>query len=248
MTDTLGIRYTPSGYPLLLPGDDGDALVDALVKDDYPEEFCLSERFEPEFIAALMAAGFLVMSSRWPVGGYLLLPKMHRERAVLDFPALHESRSVRRRLGRYELRPDADFQRILERCVAVHGEEWLTPPLQSALLDLRRIGTAGADRAAASVRPLSFGLYRDGRLVAGEFGVSSGGVYTSYSGYRDEDSAGTAQLILTGRALRDAGYAFWDLGMPLDYKARLGARSLDRETFISRFRSARLIRPRFPEY
>jgi len=246
MTDTFGIRYTPSGYPLLLPGDDGDALADALVKDDYPEEFCLSEHFDLGFIAALMAAGFLVMSSRWMAGAYLLLPKMHRERAVLDFPALHESQSARRCLGRYELRTDADFPQILERCAAVHGEDWLTSPLRDALLDLRQTGSTEA-RTETGVRPLSFGLYRGGRLVAGEFGVSSGGVYTSYSGYRDEDSAGTVQLILTGRALRGAGYAFWDLGMPMQYKERLGARSVDRGKFISRFRSARSLRPRFPD-
>jgi Leu/Phe-tRNA-protein transferase len=63
-------------------------------------------------------------------------------------------------------------------------------------------------------------------------------VYTSYSGYRDEDSAGTVQMLLTGRYLRDRGFAFWDLGMPLDYKDRLGAKNLSPEEFVELFRSA----------
>jgi Leu/Phe-tRNA-protein transferase len=88
------------------------------------------------------------------------------------------------------------------------------------------------------VRPVSFGLYRDGELAAGEFGVVAGRVYTSYSGYRDEDSAGTVQMILTGRYLRDAGFAFWDLGMPLGYKDRLGARNISPGLFVELFRQA----------
>jgi Leu/Phe-tRNA-protein transferase len=88
------------------------------------------------------------------------------------------------------------------------------------------------------VKPAAFGLYRDGELVAGEFGVVSGRVYTSYSGYKDEDSAGTVQLALTGRYLRDTGFAFWDLGMPLDYKDRLGARNISPRLFVELFRKA----------
>jgi Leu/Phe-tRNA-protein transferase len=65
-----------------------------------------------------------------------------------------------------------------------------------------------------------------------------GRVYTSYSGYRDEDSAGTVQLVLTGRWLRDQGFDFWDLGMPLDYKDRLGAINMEPGDFVPRYRKA----------
>jgi Leu/Phe-tRNA-protein transferase len=85
---------------------------------------------------------------------------------------------------------------------------------------------------------VAFGLYREGRLVAGEFGVAAGRVYTSYSGYRDEDSAGTVQMILAGRLLQDLGFAFWDLGMLLPYKERLGAQALERRRFLELFREA----------
>ncbi len=241
------LRYTSAGYLFLLPEDDADHMADALISAAYPEEFCLSVHFEPPFIAALMAAGFLVMSSQYDPERTLLLPKMHLRRAVLDFKDLHESQTARRRLGRYELRPQADFPRILERCTSVHGEDWLTPPLRASLLDLWQSTREVAGPRSVAACPLSFGLYRDGHLVAGEFGVSAGGVYTSYSGYRDENSAGTVQLILTARSLQAAGYSFWDLGMPMGYKEGLGARTLDRAGFIARFRSARTVQPRFPE-
>jgi Leu/Phe-tRNA-protein transferase len=278
------LRYTQSGFIFISAEDDPGEIVDAMLQSNYAEEFCLALDFDPGFIADLMAAGFLVMSARIDNEAgeeprYIVLPKLHLERSVLFFPGLHETKTVRRLLKRYELRFDgpplfpagpgmagdtakngasgaeapaahADFGRILERCVQIHGGDWLTPPLLEDLWELRR--TAGGNglkekwispyarrrRSRRTVRPVSFGLYRDGELVAGEFGTVIGRVYTSYSGYRDEDSAGTAQLVLTGRYLRDAGYAFWDLGMPMDYKDRLGAVNVDPRRFVALYRGA----------
>jgi Leu/Phe-tRNA-protein transferase len=70
-------------------------------------------------------------------------------------------------------------------------------------------------------------------------GPGNPGIYTSYSGYTDEDSAGTVQMALTGRWLRDQGFAFWDLGMPLEYKDRLGAVNLDSRQFVELWRRGR---------
>jgi leucyl/phenylalanyl-tRNA--protein transferase len=225
------------------PGDDPDTVVDALVAAGYEEELCLSPSLDPDFVSSLMAAGFLVMSFKIPeIGRAVLLPKLHRHRSVVDFADLHESRSVRRLLGRYELRFDEAFDEVVAGCVATHGDDWLTDELIDAMRTIRAAGPS--DGGGPQPRPVSFALYREGRLVAGEFGVAVGGVYTSYSGYRTEDSAGSVQLALTGRYLRERGCAFWDLGMPLEYKARLGARDLETAGFVSRFRDARSILPR----
>jgi Leu/Phe-tRNA-protein transferase len=221
----------------------------------YNEEFCLAVDFRTEFIAALMKAGFLVMSAFLAgepetEGRYILLPKLHLERSVLFFPDLRVKKSIRGKLSRYELRvdgrpaeelksmedlfslplsPASDFDFILERCVAVHDDEWLTAPLRAALRDIR-------EQPWLPARPLSFGLYRDGTLCAGEFGVLAGRVYTSYSGYYDEDNAGSVQMILTARRLEKLGAPFWDLGMPLDYKTGLGAQTIDPFQFVELFR------------
>jgi len=259
---------------LILPEHDPEAVVDALVAAGYREEFCLSPSFDPPFVAALARAGFLVMSARLPGDGRaILLPKIHVERSILDFSDLHESRSALRLLPRYELRFDADFDAVLDACVETHGDDWLTAELVAVLRGLRAagdapagdapaaragIGRADAGRAGAAlppgtaraasaaplVRVVSFALHRAGRLVAGEFGTIVGGVYTSYSGFRAESSAGTVQLILTGRFLRDAGFAFWDLGMPLPYKVSLGSRTVDTAAFVERFRKGRELSPR----
>jgi len=197
-----------------------------------------------------MAAGFLVMSTGFgnaddedaeasresaspePEEQYILLPKLHLTRSALFFDNLHIKKSVRRYLDRYELRPDADFELIVNRCQEIHGDDWLTAPLVAAIGNIRQNRLHG-------VYPMSFALYRNDKLVAGEFGVKAGKVYTSYSGYYDESNAGTVQLILTTRWLRENGFAFFDLGMPMDYKTALGATDISPEEFIALFRAAR---------
>lgn len=250
------LRYTEWGDIFISPKDDPRRIVDAMLYTNYSEEFCLALDFGPVFIANLMAAGFLVMSARFAAvpgdrtenpgeGRYLLLPKLHLTRSVLFFPDVRETKTARRLLKRYELRFDTDFDHVLKRCVEVHGDDWLTPPLLESIRAIRRgylplnhDGTGAAAAVYPPVRPVSFGLYRDGEPVAGEFGIITGKVYTSYSGYRDEDSAGTVQMVLTGRFLREAGFAFWDLGMPLPYKDRLGAVNVDPARFVELFRKA----------
>jgi len=244
------LRFTETGFLVIMPRDNPDRIVDAMLETGYNEEFCVSLDFSPDFIARLMAAGFLVMSvkidntgdegagaagesaSSEPDEQYILLPKLHLIRSALFFDNLHIKKSVKRYLDRYELRPDADFDFIVNRCREIHGEDWLTVPLVSAVRHIRQNKLHG-------VYPTSFALYRNDKLVAGEFGVKVGKVYTSYSGYYDESNAGTVQLILATRWLREHGFSFFDLGMPLDYKTALGATDISPENFVALFREAR---------
>ncbi|MCL2318927.1 MAG: leucyl/phenylalanyl-tRNA--protein transferase family protein [Treponema sp.] len=255
------LRYLPSGYIFIHPDDDCDGVVDAMLETGYSEEFCLARDFEEGFIGRLMEAGFLVMSAELkddeesddsgpdgeansggaePAGTepfFILLPKLHLIRSALFFPELHIKKSIRPFLGRYELRVNADFDYILDRCVQIHGADWLTPPLTDILKRLHRISSLHPGHLRA--RPVSFGVYRDGKLRAGEIGVVMGRVYTSYSGYYEEDNAGTVQIILMAQWLDQAGFDFLDLGMPLDYKTQLGARDITPHRFVKLFRQAR---------
>jgi Leu/Phe-tRNA-protein transferase len=196
------LRYTLSGHIFIGPEDDCDAVARLLPVVDYNEDFCIARDFDPPFIARLMAAGFLVMSAVLPGEKpndpeiTILFPKHHLIRSCLFFPELHIKKSIRSGLSRYELRFDADFDRILDKCLETHGDDWLTPPLVAAIRDIR-------GGPCLPARPVSFGLYREGNLVAGEFGIvtgkAGGRVYTSYSGYTEESNAGTVQIILTAK-------------------------------------------------
>jgi Leu/Phe-tRNA-protein transferase len=236
----LYLRYTADGFLVIQPQDDPHRIVDAMLGTGYNEEFCLSLDFAPDFIARLMDAGFLVMSTRLSHADtadstgddFILLPKLHLTRSVLFFDDLHVKKSIKRHLSRFELCFDTDFDSIVDRCIEVHDDDWLTQPLIAAIRYIRQHKTRG-------IYPASFALYRGGKLVAGEFGIISGKVYTSYSGYYDESNAGTVQLVLAARYLQEHGFAFFDLGMPLEYKTDLGAVNVTPAEFVTLFRSAR---------
>jgi Leu/Phe-tRNA-protein transferase len=237
------LRYTRSGHLFISPEDDCRAIVDAMLMTGYSEEFCIADDFSPEFTARLMEAGFLVMSAKFDSEDedfYLLLPKLHLERSALFFENLHIKKSIRRLLKNYELKPDIDFDRIVDICVEKHGPDWLTPPLVECIKKIRRDSPEGEKEQLSptdAAYPTSFALYRDGKLAAGEFGIVCGKVYTSYSGFYEEDNAGTVQLVLTTRYLQERGFLFFDLGMPMDYKTDLGAVNLSPEEFVSLFRA-----------
>jgi len=237
------MKISTTGHVLLEPGDDPDLAVDQLITNDYPDDFCFSPVMDSAFVSRLMASGFLVMSTRIQTAGLgdrtILLPKLHVERLVLRPEEFHEPRSVKRVLGRYELRPYVDFNEILHACVQTHGDDWLTPELCDILSELNGTPRIDPKKGTPEALPVSFGLYREGTLVAGEIGIMVGRAYTSYSGFRFENSAGSVQLVLTGRFLKEAGFPLWDLGMPIAYKERLGARTVERVEFISLFRAAR---------
>jgi len=250
------LKYTLSGYIYISQDDDCHETVDAMLATDYDGDFCIAEGFNIEFIIRLMEAGFLVMSINIAEKGsdpyYILLPKLHLVRSALFFENLHIKKSVRRLLSRYELKADAEFDCIIDRCVEKHGSDWLTPPLVDCIKEIRQNTiikqiSSPSDNSSllrpfdstlnfSSPYPASFALYRDGKLTAGEFGIVCGKIYTSYSGFYEEDNAGTVQLILTTQFLKEHGFSFFDMGMPLDYKTDLGAVDINPREFVNLFR------------
>ena len=221
------LKVFPQGHVFLDPADDCRTAAQILEHIGYAEDFCLAVDFDPLFTARMMEAGFLVMSCMLE-DKYILLPKHHLVRSCLFFPELHIKKSIKQYMGKYELYFDRDFDIILDNCIRIHGDEWLTSPLVNTIREIR----SGTNMP---VKPVSFALYRNEKLAAGEFGIIAGRVYTSYSGYFEENNAGTVQMIKTAQYLEKSGFSFWDLGMPLDYKLTIGAREISRKEFLGLF-------------
>jgi Leu/Phe-tRNA-protein transferase len=237
--------------------DDPEAVVDYMLRTNYSEEFCYAVESSPDFVARLARAGFLVMSAKLTLaaelgtgldegleGGenscYILTPKLHITRDVLFFDKLHVTKTTRRiiRRGIYRLRFNTCYEHVVQRCIEKHGSGWLTTPLCCALEALHTVPRQVGGRL---VQAVSFELFRrDGEggetLAAGEFGTLVGKLYTSYSGYTDEDSAGDVQMALTAAALTAHGAPFWDLGMPLPYKEAMGCSTVDTRSFVQLWR------------
>jgi Leu/Phe-tRNA-protein transferase len=219
-----------------MPPENGDALADWL-EAVYPDEFCASLSFDPGFVDELCASGFIPMAVRDEDAGEVLIPKLHTIRSVLDPREVIVTRTSRRTSSRYNFDLDRHFEEVLGSCLGTHGDDWLRPPLLECWSELF------ATRSRRRCRFSSMELYADGRLVAGEIGVFAGGCYTSLTGFRRESGSGTVQLVAAARYLEAVGVRLWDLGMPLDYKAGLGAHNVSRAEFLSLFRAARAAAP-----
>jgi len=128
----------------------------------------------------------------------------------------HIPKSVFRKLHKYELRVDTDFDLIVDKCSKIHGEDWLFENTRNLFKKLYR-------GSYPYFYFISFALYSDNELKAGEFGCVIGDMYISYSGYYEESGAGTVQLIKMFQCLKESGFKCCNLFAGGDYKYKLGA-------------------------
>jgi len=193
------LSYSGVGYPYIMPPENGDLLADWL-EASYPDEFCVSMSFEPDFVDELCASGFIPMAVRAEEGVEILIPKLHVIRSVLRPSEVLVTKTARRESSRYVFRLDSRFDEVLDACIAIHGQDWLRPPLMDCWREL--FSTRDTRRSRFSSMELYFadeGDSSDAHLVAGEIGVFVGGAYTSLTGFKTESGSGTVQLAAAGR-------------------------------------------------
>jgi Leu/Phe-tRNA-protein transferase len=208
---------------LYYPGEDAEKIVGIFTDNEKAEAV--------EFAVTIIKNGFYLCVQD-DLQDILISPMYFRERAILFFDRLHTGKTILRHLKnygeRYELRVDTDFDSIVDNCAKQHGTALLT----SSFVECVR----GMQGKSYETRPVSFSLYLDKKLVAGDIGIQTGRIYTSYTGYHDLPSSGTVQLILMSRWLEQNAFAFLDLGPGLsDYKKRLGAVGMEHTVFKQLF-------------
>lgn len=215
------------------------------------DDFFVSTHFSPMLISQLMAEGFLpIATPRY------LVPKLHRQRMVI-YPIIdpktndiqvHTSKSTKKKCRRFSLTLQKDFHGVIRGCHTQHGVGWLYPPIVNAFATLHKatcendgiMVRLGSDGESVTLRFITTEIWNDKHeLVGGEIGYSVGTIYTSLSGFASEDSAGSVQLAALGHLLAHQKYEIWDLGMGLEYKKRLGAKEMDRVTFVDVVKSLR---------
>jgi len=218
------------------------ALIDSLpsrMKDD----FCWSLCFRRQFYSDCCFQGLLPICSELTSDLYILLPKLHVLRCVLKFDQLHVSKRIKRKFSKFRLTVNSSFDKVMAGCIAQHGEAWLYPPMRKLLTSMHQKSDD------FPVKVISFELWDSSDvLCAGELGCVVGAVYTSFTGFhaKEIDSAGTVQLLKTGMHLEKVGFSFWDLGQSCEYKAKVGAKDVPRQEFLTMFRTARnLPRPNY---
>lgn len=246
-------NYNLNGNIIVDDNDNPDEIIDKIIGNNaYDElETGIGLTFSQKFIGDLMFSGFYITSdilnreTLWfdfddsdeIEFEYFPLLNIWKTQTVLFFDNLHISKTINRILKNYELRINCDFTNVLNKIIENHGDIWITPPLKETLIKL--------NKSDYKAKAISFEVYKNGELQAGEVGVKTGKIYTSYSGFYSESSAGSVQLALMLNYLKDNNYEFCNFGTDDSernnaYKKKLGATYIDRSDFIKLWREGRI--------
>jgi leucyl/phenylalanyl-tRNA--protein transferase len=123
-----------------------------------------------------------------------------QHRGILPLKGLHLSRSLRKRLLRwdYQVRTDLAFAQVIEGC-AERPETWINAELSDLYRALHHAGYAH-----------SLEIWRGEVLLGGVFGVSLGGAFFGESMFsRERDASKLALVWLMDRLVR-AGFVLFD--------------------------------------
>jgi leucyl/phenylalanyl-tRNA---protein transferase len=188
-------------------------------------------------VGADLAPGTLVDAYRrgifpWPHPGVPLPWFSPDPRGVLELDEVHVSRSLRQRLRRsgWTTTVDTAFGAVVEACAEDRGEvgTWISPAMARAYVRLHELGWAH-----------SLEVWDGAELVGGLYGVQLGGVFTGESMFNRRSDASKVALLDLAVRFHAAGGRLLDVQLTTEHLCRLGARDLDRASFLHVLRAAR---------
>ena len=234
-----------------------DLLVSALLKmENYDNDFWfMSSSFDINLIEKLIENGFIILGGKNYINKYnkkwmwdkkfnskkyfssmfMIFAMIYNKYQVLCLNNVYEPKNALRLLDKYELKINTDFDKVIDKCSEIHGEGWLTKKMRNCFKKLYRINN---DR----FKFISFSLYRNNQLKAGEFGCIIGKMYFSYSGYHEESGSGIIQLIKMFRYLKNTGIDFCNFFGASEhggdkYKYKFGVKDISREEYFELLKS-----------
>jgi leucyl/phenylalanyl-tRNA--protein transferase len=149
-------------------------------------------------------------------------------RLVLLPTELHVSHSLAKTLrkGRFELRVDSAFERVIRACGRVarpgQGGTWITADMIDAYCSLHDLGFAH-----------SVETWEQGELVGGLYGVSLGAGFFGESMFSLRPDASKVALVHLVERLREWRFSFVDCQMHTQHLENFGAREWSRAEFLA---------------
>lgn len=169
----------------------------------------------------------------WPHENVPLLWFCPDPRFVLETGRARIGRSLRKELrrGRFEVRADTAFERVMRACAEVPrpGQDgtWITDEMVRAYLRLHRLGLAH-----------SFEAWEGEALAGGLYGVSLGAAYFGESMFADRPDASKVAFVRAVAFLAGRGVGLVDAQVRTEHLLRLGAHEIPRREFLARLSRA----------
>ena len=148
-------------------------------------------------------------------------------RMVLEPGRLHVPRSLRKTLrhGRYAVRLDTAFERVIRGCAEARRPEdvgtWITADMREAYLRLHQLGFAHSAEA-----------WEGDGLAGGLYGVSLGGCFFGESMFSLRPDASKVAFVALVRQLLRWGFDLVDCQISTPHLERFGAVEWPREQFL----------------
>lgn len=180
----------------------------------------------PEVLLRGYAAGIFPMAeSRGRREVFWLDP---RRRGILPLDKFHISRSLRRRILRwdYQIRTNSDFRGVVAGC-ADRDETWISQPILDAYIALHERGFAH-----------SLEVWQGGELVGGVYGVTLGAAFFGESMFSRRTDASKLALAYLVDRLRLGGFMLFDTQFLTPHLASLGAIEVSRAEYRRRLAAA----------
>ena len=139
------------------------------------------------------------------------------KRGILPIDRFHLPRSLLRKLrrGRFEVRCDTAFERVIRECAAPAGdrpETWINEEIIALYSELFEMGRAH-----------SVECWLGERLVGGLYGVTLGAAFFGESMFSRETDASKIALAHLIARLRKGGFRLLDVQFVTDHLSRFGA-------------------------
>ena len=146
-------------------------------------------------------------------------------RAIIPLDGLRVSRSLRQSCGRYEIRVDTAFRRVVQACAdpaRPHG--WITHDIVAAYSGLHEMGWAHSVEAWSR---------EDNALAGGLYGVAINGLFAGESMFYLQRDASKVALMSLVQLMRDTGMTLLDVQWCTDHLESLGAIEVSREQYLA---------------
>jgi leucyl/phenylalanyl-tRNA---protein transferase len=150
-------------------------------------------------------------------------------RGILPLDRLRVSKSLRRSIGRYDVRIDTGFGRVIRACAnPARPDGWITAEFIAAYSRLHELGWAHSVEV----------FDRAGTLAGGLYGVRIDGLFSGESMFHRQRDASKVALVALVDLMREQGMTLLDVQWCTDHLASLGAIAVPRAEYLARVADA----------
>lgn len=179
----------------------------------------------PDVLIEWYRTGLFPMADAWDGRIGLFSPD---PRGIIDLAGWKAPRSLASvvRSGRFTIRIDAAFERVMRQC-ADRSETWISEDIIASYCTLHRAGFAHSVEA-----------WRGDELAGGLYGVALGGAFFGESMFHRERDASKVALAALIARLRDRGFVLLDTQYSTPHLESLGAVEISRDEYLERLGEA----------